>query len=176
MASSEVSVPSTVSDSYLLSSWGLGAETEVFRFAALSLIFTEELVRLFAPMVFRALNFVLMCIPIRNVFGGAQEDDLGAGLDDASMVGASSSDTPIVPEEYTAFADDRKAKVGDENDVYMLQTHGFKKFRYNSRAFLKRNNLLDAETETETEVKKRSSPKTPQRKKKAKGNGGKKSM
>jgi len=171
MASSEVSVPATVSDSYLLSSWGLGSETEVFRFAALSLIFTEELVRLYAPMVFRALNFVLMCIPIPNIFGGAQEDDLGAGLDDASLVGTSNSDAPIVPEEYTAFADDRKAKVGDENDVYMLQTHGFKKFRYNSRAFLQRNNLLEAESKTE---EKKSSPKTPQRKKKGKGNRKKK--
>jgi len=136
----------TFSDGFLLSSWGLGSGTEVLRLTALSVIFAEELLRLSSPALFRALNFVLMCIPLPNIFGGAAvEDDFGFGVGPDGAVGTSDPEAPIVPEEYVAFTDDRKAKKGDENDVYMLQTHGFNKHRFNSRSFLKRNKLTGEE-------------------------------
>ena len=133
----------TAFDGFLLSSFGLGSEMDLLRLAALSLVFSEELLRVYAPFVFRCLNFVLMCLPLPNVFGPVDED-LGHGLDGA-IVGETNIEAPFVPEEYSTFADDRKAKAGDENDIYMLQTHGFQKFRHNSRAFLKRNNLSSTE-------------------------------
>jgi len=133
----------TAFDGFLLSSFGLGSEMDVLRLTALSFVFSEELLRLYAPFVFRCLNFVLMCLPLPNIFGPAVDEDLGLGLDGA--IGETNIEAPFVPEEYSTFADDRKAKTGDENDIYMLQTHGFQKFRHNSRAFLKRNKLSSSE-------------------------------
>jgi hypothetical protein len=46
----------------------------------------------------------------------------------------------IVPEQYKTFVDDRKSSKGDENDMYMLKTHGFNKYRHLSKSFMKRNN------------------------------------
>jgi len=42
---------------------------------------------------------------------------------------------------YSSSADDRKASLGCEDDVYMLKTHGYRKYRFVSRSFLKRNQL-----------------------------------
>lgn len=42
---------------------------------------------------------------------------------------------------YSSSADDRKASQGCEDDVYMLKTHGYRKYRFVSRSFLKRNQL-----------------------------------
>lgn len=127
----------SVSDGYLLSRFGLGADASLFRLGALSVIFLEEVVRLYAPLVFKGLSFVLLCIPLPNLFGAEQA---GEGDTDASS-SESTADAPTVPEEYATFVDDRKASRGDDNDVYMLQTHGFDKFRHTSEAFLLRNKL-----------------------------------
>ena len=43
--------------------------------------------------------------------------------------------------KFSHFSDDRKASKGTENDVYMLKTHGYNKFRFVSKDFLKRNKL-----------------------------------
>lgn len=42
---------------------------------------------------------------------------------------------------YSSSADDRKSSRGCEDDVYMLKTHGYRKYRFVSRSFLKRNQL-----------------------------------
>ena len=129
---------STVGDSYLLSSYGLAADSAVFRLGALSVIFLEELGRLYGPLVFKVLSFVLLCLPLPNIFGSADLD----GEQDGDLASQSSSaDAPVIPEEYATFVDDRKASRGDENDVHMPQTHGFTKYRHVSAAFLTRTNL-----------------------------------
>ena len=43
--------------------------------------------------------------------------------------------------KFAHFTDDRKARKGDENDLYMLKTHGYDKFRFVSKKFLKQNGL-----------------------------------
>lgn len=140
MAATPAAAVVSVSDGYLLSSFGLGADASLFRLGALSVIFLEEVVRLYAPLVFKGLSFVLLCIPLPNLFGA---ESAGEGDTDASS-SESTADAPTVPDEYATFVDDRKANRGDDNDVYMLQTHGFDKFRHNSAAFLERNKLASA--------------------------------
>ena len=151
----------TYSDGYLMSSFGLGSSTELLRVTALSLIFAEELLRLYAPMIFRGINFVLMCIPMPNIFGDASaEDEFGIELGDGTSGGnPSNADAPIVPEEYATFTDDRKAKQGDENDIYMLRAHGFKKHRFNSKSFLNRNNLQKSDSSRRTKKTKKNNKK-----------------
>ena len=41
--------------------------------------------------------------------------------------------------EIRTFHDDRKAKKGGDNDLYMLKNHGFDKYRHLSNGFIKRN-------------------------------------
>ena len=43
--------------------------------------------------------------------------------------------------QYKSYLDDRKANVANESDLYMLLTHGYKKYRFVSTSFLKRNKL-----------------------------------
>ena len=156
MATTELAA--TAADGYLMSSWGLGSNVELLRIAALSVVFAEELMRLYAPLVFRGLSFVLLCLPIPNIFGQAQGDDVADGP--GGVVGTSNVDAPIVPEEYVNLTDDRKASKGDENDIYMLRTHGFNKYRFNSRQFLNRNGLgEEAKNAVEKKIKKRVSRK-----------------
>jgi len=160
---STTELAATAADGYLMSSWGLGSNMEVLRLAALSVVFAEELMRLYAPLVFRGLSFVLLCLPIPNIFGQAEGDDVADGPGGA-MGTSSNVDAPIVPEEYVNLTDDRKASKGDDNDIYMLRTHGFNKYRFNSRPFLNRNGLGE-ETEIE-KVEKKSKKKRASRKKK----------
>ncbi len=44
--------------------------------------------------------------------------------------------------QYESLMDDRKASIADENEVYMLETHGYDKLRFLSKSFIKRNKLL----------------------------------
>ena len=48
--------------------------------------------------------------------------------------------------QYTHFTDDRRSRKGDENDIYMLKSHGYDKFRFVSKSFLKRNGIRKAST------------------------------
>ena len=134
----ESAIAKSVTDGYLRSSFGLGSQNPGLRLGALTVIFFEELLRHYAPYVFQALQFVLMCIPMPTIFG----DDQAGAEQEAEAASQSTADAPIVPDEYVTFVDDRKAARGDENDVYMLQTHGFNKYRHTSASFLKRNKLV----------------------------------
>ena len=116
-------------DSFLLNSW-LGFKA--FPSAALSIVFVSECVRVYAPAIFQGMAFILTLIPVPRFW-----------REDYEVEGASSSDLSqdpvIIPDKYTTFHDDRKAKKGGDKDFYMLKNHGFDKYRHLSDAFIKRN-------------------------------------
>lgn len=47
----------------------------------------------------------------------------------------------IIRDAHKSQKEDRKASRGSENDLYMLKTHGYNKYRFLSPSFIKRNNL-----------------------------------
>lgn len=47
----------------------------------------------------------------------------------------------IIRDAHKSQKEDRKASKGSENDLYMLKTHGYNKYRFLSPSFIKRNNL-----------------------------------
>ena len=49
-------------------------------------------------------------------------------------------DPPEV-EQYKSFLDDKKAKIANEGDIYLLLAHGYHKHRFVSNQFLDRNKL-----------------------------------
>ena len=52
------------------------------------------------------------------------------------------SDTAeIIRDAHKSQKEDRKASKGSENDLYMLKTHGYNKYRFLSPSFIKRNKL-----------------------------------
>ena len=117
-------------DSFLLSGWGFKGFAPT---NALGIVFLCEFLRVYTPAVFQGLSFILKLLPIPRFWGEEYE-----------IEGAASErgDPVIVPEKYSTFHDDRKAKKGGDNDIYMLRTHGFNKYRYLSKPFMKRNNLV----------------------------------
>lgn len=44
--------------------------------------------------------------------------------------------------QFEALLDDRKSTLADENDIYMLETHGYDKYRFLSKSFIMRNKLM----------------------------------
>jgi len=122
-------------DSFLTSSWGFSFSPSF----AVGLLFSAELLRAYIPFLFHSLSFLLTLAPIPR-FWGDSVDLLDCGLNGKLRKEVSAD--PIIPEKYKSFHDDRKAKRGDEEDIYMLVTHGFKKYRHLSTNFMKRNNIL----------------------------------
>ena len=116
-------------DSFLLNSW-LGFKA--FPSAALSIVFLSEFLRTYAPALFQGISFILTLFPVPRFW-----------REDYEVEGASSSDLSqdpvIIPDKYTTFHDDRKAKRGGDEDLYMLKNHGFDKYRHLSNAFIRRN-------------------------------------
>lgn len=47
----------------------------------------------------------------------------------------------IIKEQYRSLVDDRQAAGGSTNDIYMLKTFGYDKYRHASKDFLTRNRL-----------------------------------
>lgn len=59
------------------------------------------------------------------------------------------SPTLVTVESHSSSADDRKSSRGSEDDVYMLKTHGYRKYRFVSRSFLHRNKLQHSDDDLE---------------------------
>ena len=133
-------------DSFLLSGLGFKGFAPM---NALVIVFVCEFMRVYSPAVFQGLSFVLNLLPIPRFWG-----------EEYQIEGATASergDPIIVPEKYRSFHDDRKAKKGGDNDVYMLRTHGFDKYRHVSKAFMRRNNLIRSDALSPTATKSSSS-------------------
>ena len=74
-----------------------------------------------------------------NISSDNREDTTGAVTQEATDGTAIS--VAAAADSYSSSADDRKASRGSEDDLYMLKTHGYRKYRFVSRSFLKRNQL-----------------------------------
>ena len=48
---------------------------------------------------------------------------------------------PEEQKQYKSFLDDRKANIANEDQMYMLITHGYNKHRFVSTSFIYRNKL-----------------------------------
>ena len=77
--------------------------------------------------------------------GGEGGGGVGSNREEFDDDGAAASDFQQ-PELklYKSYLDDRKANIANENDIYMLLTHGYKKHRFTSPAFLSRNKIAGA--------------------------------
>lgn len=98
-------------------------------FFGLSVVYICEFLKVYlGPVLFRVINIVLSLIVPRRSLQRTE-----------SMV---PEETLLAKEKYKSPTDDRKSSKGTENDLYMLKTHGYDKYRFVSNSFLKRNNLV----------------------------------
>ena len=109
-------------------------------YVALTLIFIEQFLSVFAPVVTRFLSFIqVLCFP-----GSDAAQDLDFDKSDYldANVDVNEKSAPIVSKTYARFIDDKKPTVGTKSDVKKLEDFGFDKYRYLSKSFMKRNNIV----------------------------------
>lgn len=123
-------------DIYLKSDWGFRSDMFVGKVIALLVLILEQMLHVYAPLLYRAIFFVLMLFTMRS--GGLH----GGG--DADMIEEEPSNQPRVLNQYRSFVDDRQARLGSINDIEKLESHGYEKHRYLSKAFIDQyQQLLD---------------------------------
>jgi hypothetical protein len=49
---------------------------------------------------------------------------------------------PIVSKTYARFIDDKKPTIGTKSDIKKLEDFGYDKYRFLSKSFMKRNNIV----------------------------------
>ena len=109
-------------------------------YVALTLIFIEQFLSVFAPVVTRFLSFIqVLCFPCSDEVSGV--DSNSSDYTDAN-VDVNEKRAPIVSKTYARFIDDKKPTVGTKSDVKKLEDFGFDKYRYLSKSFMKRNNIV----------------------------------
>ena len=109
-------------------------------YVALTLIFIEQFLSVFAPVVTRFLSFIqVLCFPCRDEVDGV--DSNNSDYTDTN-VDVNEKRAPIVSKTYARFIDDKKPTVGTKSDVKKLEDFGFDKYRYLSKSFMKRNNIV----------------------------------
>lgn len=110
-------------------------------YVLLTMIIIEQFLSVFAPVVTRSLSFFQALL-----FPGGDID-----INDYSSASEFPSDTnsesgeknvPIVSKTYARFIDDKKPTVGTRNDIKKLEDFGFNKYRFLSKSFMKRNNIV----------------------------------
>jgi hypothetical protein len=110
--------------------------------------YVKEFVRIYNPLIFKILVVVITLLKLDSILSMFQFGDASQGEYDVF-----DRNNPIVEEEaielkkevdekYSQFIDDKAAAVGTENDIYMIKTHGYDKYRFVSDSFLKRNSLV----------------------------------
>ena len=109
-------------------------------YVALTLIFIEQFLSVFAPVVTRFLSFIqVLCFPCRDEVDGV--DSNNSDYTDTN-VDVNEKRAPIVSKTYARFIDDKKPTVGTKSDIKKLEDFGFDKYRYLSKSFMKRNNIV----------------------------------
>lgn len=110
-------------------------------YVALTLIFIEQFLSVFAPVVTRFLSFIQVLI-----FPGGNEapsiDVNNPEFDANSNLDVNEKRAPIVSKTYERFIDDKKPTAGTKSDIKKLEDFGFDKYRYLSKSFMKRNNIV----------------------------------
>ena len=108
----------------------------------LSVIYFSEFLKVhLGPVLYSGLNVIIkLLLPTWGNVKDPTKDVTNKTLDE--VVEERSID---LKEKYKTSAEDKKSSKGNENDVYMLKTHGYNKYRFVSKAFIKRNKLVNTE-------------------------------
>jgi hypothetical protein len=111
-------------------------------YVALTVILVEQFLSVFAPVITRLLSFVQVLI-----YSGA--DDNAGSIDSSRSQFSIDSDAvtgekgaPIVSKTYARFIDDKKPTIGTKSDIKKLEDFGYVKYRFLSKSFMKRNNII----------------------------------
>lgn len=111
-----------------------------------SIIYAQEFLKVFlGPIIISLLQIVIKTVSPSSTFNWSDGDNAEDSSDNSRGVSRGDSlldiEEKMVTEQYKSFVDDRKATKGNEKDIYMLKTHGYDKYRFVSKAFIKRNKL-----------------------------------
>ena len=113
-------------------------------FLALSLICVEQFTVVFAPGLVQLLSF-LQTLLFPEGSGERREETLVTYDEEQDGSGDAVPGEPKSPRvlsTYSRFMDDKKPTIGTKSDLEKLKAFGYNKYRYLSKSFLKRNNLL----------------------------------
>jgi len=101
-----------------------------FGFASTQMMFLRQFLSVYSPLLLNLMSILLIILRLQKT---PEEVKSLEKIQQQQKL----KESP----KYTHFTDDRKAKKGDEGDVYMLKTHGYDKLRFLSKSFIKRNKL-----------------------------------
>ena len=108
----------------------------------LGVLYLSEILKVYlGPVLYRVVSIVTNTI-VPSSFAGLTGDKSVPEVVDPVQ-----AEIQRVKEVYKSPVEDRKAYKGSENDVYMLKTHGYKKHRFLSKSFIRRNNLKEEESD-----------------------------
>lgn len=135
-----------VSSTGVALSKGLTSSNYITRLLTWDLIYLEEFFKAYSPLVYRAVVFLVLLLPIPQLpfdIGEVGEqlsqyfksDDAEAA--EVADIEATLSQTSRSLSQYSTFVDDRQVK-GDISDIRRLQEHGYNKFRYLSPSFVEK--------------------------------------
>jgi len=140
----------------------LGSPVGTHRALSWSIIYLQELLREYSPLLLQGLSVLLLLVPkefIDGIWGifGAESDNSwyikGEKEEEIQEVLTSQSQSL---NQYSSFVDDQKVR-GSENDLTNLKSHGFDKYRYLSSSFLKRMDVDNVGVSKPKSKKKRGS-------------------
>lgn len=114
-------------------------------YIAIVLICTEQFISVFAPLASKLLSFIQTYIR-----SGRDEDMIDSNSNQFSGDDSENIErgAPIVSKTYARFIDDKKSTLGTKSNIEKLEQNGFKKSRFLSKAFMKRNNIVDDDEDT----------------------------
>jgi hypothetical protein len=106
----------------------------------LGIIYFHEFLRIhLGPVLYGGLQFILKAVLPTRATTGARERE------DPIEVAMAQEAIKVETEKYKSAKEDKKSSKGSENDIYMLKTHGYNKYRFVSEAFIRRNKLKATE-------------------------------
>ena len=114
-------------------------------YIALTLILIEQFFSVFAPVVTRFLAFVQVLLYPGTDRNTSSEEYRRYNFDSDASDGDRKKGAPIVSKSYARFIDDKKTTAGTKSDIQKLEDFGYDKYRYLSKSFMKRNNIVRGE-------------------------------
>lgn len=129
----------------------LGSSVGTHRALSWTIIYMQELLREYSPLLLQGLSVLLLLIPkeltdgIWGIFGAESDTawyNIGDKEEEIQEVLTSQSQSL---NQYSSFVDDQKVR-GSENDLNSLKSHGFDKYRYLSSSFLRRMDIDNSDS------------------------------
>lgn len=111
----------------------------------LSIVYFCEFLKVhLGPVLFGGISAVLKGL-LPGVFGEGPRKIRGETIDEIMA----EEKVMMGQERHKTTTEDRKSSKGSENDIYMLRTHGYNKYRFVSPSFIQRNGLKVDDTNPE---------------------------